>query len=281
MRYINIEDKIPPENWCEKAKKLTEKLMNARTPEERKNIIDKNNLWNDPEIKNWLLELSHYKCWYSEAKEIYSLYDVDHFRPKKRAKQLDGTEREGYWWLTFDWKNYRISGNIGNRLYTDKEGVKGGKGDYFPLRPETSAATTPSFDVEDEITYMLDPTDPLDPLLLTFLEDGKAYPAVLNKDSWAYERAETTIKILHLNYFLLRDERVIVWQMCNRLTTDIDKLIEEQNSISSATKNEKIRTKIKQLRKMISEEAELSSTARACLLNNTESRIAKLLLAHY
>ena len=55
MRYINIEDKIPPENWCKKAKKLTEKLMNAKTPEERKNIIDKNNLWSDPEIKNWLL----------------------------------------------------------------------------------------------------------------------------------------------------------------------------------------------------------------------------------
>ena len=225
--------------------------------------------------------MSHNKCWYSEAKEIFSLYDVDHFRPKKRAKQLDGTEREGYWWLTFDWKNYRISGTIGNRRYKDKEGVTGGKGDYFPLKPDTPAATNPSFDVEDEIIYILDPTDPLDPLFLTFLEDGKAYPAVSDKESWAHERAETTIKLLHLNYFLLKDERIVVWQMCNRLIIEIDRLLEEQNSIISATKNERIRDKIKQLRKMISDEAELSSTARACLLNNTESSIAKILLAHY
>ena len=36
MRYINVEDKNPPEKWCLKAKKLTEKLMNAKTSEERK-----------------------------------------------------------------------------------------------------------------------------------------------------------------------------------------------------------------------------------------------------
>lgn len=107
MIHINMSSKEPPQEWCRKAESLTEKLKRL-TPEERKKLIEKNNIWG--ELKEWLLQLSHGKCWYSEAKEIYSFYDVDHFRPKNRAKQLDGTERDGYWWLAFDWRNYRISG---------------------------------------------------------------------------------------------------------------------------------------------------------------------------
>jgi hypothetical protein len=51
------------------------------------------------ELKNWLLALSHQKCWFSEAKDSFQYWDLEHFRPKANAKNLDGSEREGYWWL--------------------------------------------------------------------------------------------------------------------------------------------------------------------------------------
>jgi len=82
--------------------------------EERNNLIDsKSAHWG--KLKLWLKVLSHGKCWFSEVRELYSHYDVEHFRPKKEAKAMDGTVRDGYWWLAFDYTNYRLCGNVGNR----------------------------------------------------------------------------------------------------------------------------------------------------------------------
>ena len=118
MIHINLEGKEPPAAWLKKAHRLITGLEKITDPAKRAKFIDRHSdLWS--ELKPWLSELSHGKCWYSEAKEIYSFYDVDHFRPKNRAKQLDDTEREGYWWLAFDWHNYRLCGGIGNRPNRD------------------------------------------------------------------------------------------------------------------------------------------------------------------
>jgi hypothetical protein len=280
MRFIDIEKENPPEEWCRKADKLTEKLKKLTDLDERKKIIDHHNLWNDPEIKKWLLSLSHNKCWYSEAREICSFYDVDHFRPKKHAKNLDNSGREGYWWLAYDWKNYRISGNIVNRPNKDQTGRTRGKRDYFPLRMGSPVATTPFSDINDEIIYILDPTDPCDPLYLTFDRDGKVYPSALDKNSWAYERAKVTIELLHLDYFLLKEERMKVWQKCERLVNEIDNLIKNQDDRPSVTDKANLKAKMKELREMISEKAELSSTARACLLNS-DSGTAKIIVSRY
>lgn len=279
MRFIDIEKEAPPEKWCKKANELTEQLKKLRDSKERKKIIDNNNLWSNAEIKSWLLSLSHNKCWYSEAREICSFYDVDHFRPKKRAKNLDGRGREGYWWLAYDWKNYRISGNIVNRSHKDSTGRTRGKRDYFPLREGSPVASNPNLDILDEENYLLDPTDPDDPLLLTFDINGEVYPFA-REGSWAYERAKTTIDLLHLDYFLLIDERKKVWNKCDLLIREIDNLMIRQDEIISATDRANLKTKTKQLREMISEEAELSSTARACLLNS-ESIIAQKLVSYF
>ena len=74
-------------------------------------------------IRNWLLEQFHNKCWYTEAQDAVSSFHVDHFRPKTRALDLEGNACEGYWWLAFEWTNYRISGQLIN--------VK--KKDLFPI----------------------------------------------------------------------------------------------------------------------------------------------------
>jgi hypothetical protein len=161
MIHINIKGKTPPDVWCKRAELLTEQFEQLQTPVERKKFINQHRIWS--ELQDWLRKLSHGKCWYSEAREIYSFYDVDHFRPKNRVKQLDGTEREPYWWLAFEWRNYRLSGGIGNRLNRDENNETRGKGDFFPLREGSPAATGPKSDLRDELIYLLDPTDPDDP----------------------------------------------------------------------------------------------------------------------
>lgn len=267
MIHIKIDDKNPPEEWCQKADRLTIELKELATDDERKDFINRHRaIW--VELNEWLRGLSHNKCWYSEAKEIYSFYDVDHFRPKNRAKELDGTMRAaGYWWLVFDWRNYRLCGNIGNRPNTGEEGTTRGKGDYFPLKEGSPVACSPEHDLNDEIYYLLDPTDPDDPPLLTFDISGFPKPAVAD-GTWEFKRVTETIRILHLDYGPLVDARKVIWYECTSLMNQIqNEMLKENNNISVTTKN-RIKNFQKQLRKMTSPSSELSATAKACLLNS-------------
>ncbi len=77
--------------------------------------------------------MSYGKCWYSEAKDAGANFDVDHFRPKAEAKRAENlVDVEGYAWLAFDWKNFRLSAQNCNRLNTDESGNTVGKGSWFP-----------------------------------------------------------------------------------------------------------------------------------------------------
>jgi hypothetical protein len=156
MIYIDINKLSPSQEWLDKSQVLLDELIVHRNDKaKRDEIIDRASSqkhWKA--LKEELKKLSYGKCWYSEAREIYSYYHVDHFRPKKRA--IDDTSgvkipRDGYWWFTFDYKNYRISGGVGNTL----------KVDHFAVR--SNCATCPEDDCEDEIIYFLDPTKKNDP----------------------------------------------------------------------------------------------------------------------
>ena len=48
-----------------------------------------------------------WKMLVTEGRDICSHKDVEHFRPKKEAKNKDGTVRDGYWWLAFEYSNFR------------------------------------------------------------------------------------------------------------------------------------------------------------------------------
>ena len=136
MRFIDFENKTPvntplnsdfptwspwsQEKWdqwlsvSEYHKSQMQELHSDSKIKERNEYIDSNSAhWG--ELKEWLKVLSKGKCWFSEVRELYSHYDVEHFRPKKEAKNLDKTIRDGYWWLAFDYTNYRLCGNVGNR----------------------------------------------------------------------------------------------------------------------------------------------------------------------
>ena len=88
MRFIDMEGKRPCEAWLRKSDELTKQLIELHREgeiEARNKLISDNSVhWG--EIKDWLLSLSSNKCWFSEARDIFSHMDVEHFRPKLEAK---------------------------------------------------------------------------------------------------------------------------------------------------------------------------------------------------
>ena len=254
MIYINLDGKKPPAKWLAKAKKVTDKLEAAATPEKRNEIIDNNSkVWG--ELKQWLLDQANGKCWFSEAKDCFTHWDVEHFRPKKNAKDIDGTEREGYWWLAFDWSNFRICGKVGN--------VK--KGTFFPLKAGSPAATSKNRNTDDELYYMLDPTKRQDPLLLSFREDGGACPRE-DLRGWNFQRADYSIKRLKLDeHQPIRDARKEVWQECRRRINKCAKILMDLDENPSAAKRQAAEDELGEIKAMTESQKALSAVARECL----------------
>lgn len=251
MIHIDTSDIQPSEKWQNKAQALTQRLQNAASRAERDAIIDKNYYWKA--FKEELKKLSYGKCWYSEAREIYSHYHVDHFRPKKQALDIDGIDQGGYWWLTYDWKNYRLCGSVGNTK----------KGDHFPVR--RSKANNPGDPLDDEEFFFLDPTKPDDVDLINFDEEGKIKPANPNGQDWEYSRADETIKWFDLNYSDLKDERKRVWKRTFDTITEIQDLLNTYNQNASVAVRERIREKKNGILRQMAPCAELSATVRCCL----------------
>ena len=94
MRYIplheqrtgqegNEEEKARINEWLSKAEDLLQQMEAAADDDARKKIIDDNSVtWG--EMKEWLLKkLSYNKCWFSEARDCFNHWDVEHFRPEE------------------------------------------------------------------------------------------------------------------------------------------------------------------------------------------------------
>lgn len=253
MIFIDRNGHIPDEAWLSKAKQLTEQLFSAPDKEARNKIIDANEtFWG--ELKYFLLNISHGKCWYSEAKDSFNHSHIDHFRPKKVALGIDKKDKGGYWWLTFDWKNYRFSGGVGN--------VK--KRDKFPVKEHK--AIYPNIDIDDEIVYFLDPCEEEDVLKLTFNGNGEICP--IDASGWDFERASYTIENLNLNFKLLKERRKEVWLKCNILINETQDLMMKNKLTPSSKRSGQINEKIKQLRNFVKPTSEYSATAKTCLLSS-------------
>lgn len=268
MRHIDIEGHEPSKEWLEESDRLTAELIALH---EAGDIAGRNKLIEDNakhwgELKEWLLELSHNKCWFSEARDIYSHMDVEHFRPKIEAKELDGTTRDGYWWLAFDYRNFRACGNVGNRK----------KGGWFPLQAGSVVSTYNNPCEESETHYLLDPTDADDVDLLAFDEEGRAIPAPGATD-WEVRRVEETIKRLKLNeHEALTQERRKVWQ---RMSLEIEQYQRFKlrcgaggNPVAKARASVHARN----IRSMTRETQELSAVAKWCVLFRNDERLSKL-----
>lgn len=274
MRYIPLKPPLPGSKYytdyiefVKKADDLLVELRAAPTAQARNDIIDQNKaLWG--KLKDWLLSLSYGKCWFSEAKDCFQYWDVEHFRPKKTAKDLDGTQHEGYWWLTFQWQNYRICGKVGNTK----------KGTFFPLRDGCNRISNPDGDMRFEDPLLLDPSDEDDPLLLSFNVDGRAVPNPSITDEWERLRVTYSVERYNLDFPPLMDKRKVIWNECwQHIQKYIDELGKYQRDRSNVIAKEGFKREAGNIRKLINADQELSAVARACILSTGDSRLRNLL----
>lgn len=254
--------------WIAKSSQLVidmAALQAAGKRDERNALIDANSAhWGA--LKQWLLALSSGKCWFSEVRDLYSHYDVEHFRPKKEAKTLDGAERDGYWWLAFDYMNFRVCGNVGNRK----------KGGWFPLQQGSLCSSFSERCEESEVPYLLDPIDDDDVSLIAFDEEGKLIP-MPGSSKWEQDRVRETVKRLKLNEHVpLAEARRNVWQKVDLLIQDF----QLAKSKCTGGKNPAAKAKLLEVRAKVREltnrSAELSAVARWCLQVRNDPQLLKL-----
>ncbi len=162
MRYIDIErleelEDWPPgrapiskvisrksgEGFCAKLRRNSEMLRMAKHVALYSQNIS--NLWS--EVKEHYRVLSHDKCWYCEASTHRIPGDIDHYRPKAGVA---GIQHPGYWWLGFNWRNWRFACRYCNSQFTDSDtGIVGGKGNHFPLLDGEKSRISHQCDYED------------------------------------------------------------------------------------------------------------------------------------
>lgn len=238
MRYVDIDELEFPSDWESKADKaltdLRKEIENAELAAQlsgkdvelaRKEAIkqgldkkSRKNIWKD--LSENLGKLTGYKCWYSESRNSGSDKDVDHFRPK--GSVAEDQTHEGYWWLAFEWKNYRYSCKWCNQRRVDTvHNTDGGKWDHFPLGEGSFRAKTEADDYEDEDDIdLLDPTHPNEWRLLTFRPDG--YPIPTQAEGVReHDRAKASIFFYHLDrHEFVIDRR----ELCKQIRRIIERM---------------------------------------------------------
>lgn len=278
MRFIDIEEIQLHDGWDTKVRDLNQQLNEAENDAARKSVMKDNPIWKELFVP--LSNLSNGKCWYSEALDVMSDRDIDHFRPKGRAKNIDSIPRineNGYWWIAYDYENYRFSSQYSNQLRKDKydpEKETGGKWVYFPLF-EGSTVANNKIQCEDEDIMLLDPCDKDDPPLLTFDNRGVAIPnaaAILEERDEI--RVETSIKLYHLDHTPLKELRERIWDKCQRFIDEIRSISTNPIGVSQKGRN-RVKFLKDEIRRMTNKSEELSAVAIACCEENSLSMLAE------
>jgi hypothetical protein len=203
--------------------------------------------------------------------ELGSRLDVEHFRPKSKAINLDLTdfargkafecpeqERDGYWWLAFDRDNLRLCAQIPNREH---------KKCYFPLHATSKVAAYGKASWREENQVFLDPTVRSDAMLVIYGDDGGVHPRH-GLSAWQKTRVELTNELFGLSsYPPLVEARQKVWQKCADLVADFLKLEQEGSDLlePSAAIDEKKDAILRQLHEMTDPARSLASIATSYL----------------
>ncbi len=125
-----------------------------------------------------------------------------------------------YWWLAFDYRNYRFACTYCNSRRKDKEfGTAGGKQQEFPLARDGVRASGPDDDIKAERPLLLDPCEFDDPPILWFDESGLPN---INPRQGRGEHVKLRVKhsttLYHLDHSFLvtarREKFLEITQMC-------------------------------------------------------------------
>lgn len=205
------------DEWVEKAEKCLADIR-PMNRSDRSKYWSRNNIWR--ELYPALSELSGHKCWYSEAPESSSEWEIEHYRPKAESKAADGAiiRDDGYWWLSYSWDNFRLAGSLVNRLRKDRFDSKDevfGKGNYFPLESE-EVAQPEDENCDCERPLLIDPVKPRDVTLISFDKNGEPFPTYGNEDNSLYnKKASLSIKYYGLDHKPLSRGRSKIWSNCD------------------------------------------------------------------
>lgn len=219
MRWIckdEIEERLT-QAWRDMADQAKAQLIAASDEKTRKAILEKvtsSEVWRS--FYQLLPDELKRKCWYCEAEAIRSDMPVDHFRPKNKVE--DEKQHDGYWWLAFDWENYRCACTFCNSRRNFDE-TQGGKACRFPLEnPEQRAFAPDEHDkLRNERPNFLDPFNQDDEKLLWFDNDG--YPAPKPEASEEQiTKVKNSIDIFHLHEARIVRER-------NKLRLEVNRLV--------------------------------------------------------
>jgi uncharacterized protein (TIGR02646 family) len=230
MRFIDnseVGDSLDPD-WHTRAEEAYRKACNATTAKGRKKVLKKRahvQVWRD--AAGTLASISNGKCWYCEVREVRSDMPVDHYRPKGKVVEENG--HGGYWWLAFNWENFRLSCTFCNSRRVDvKHKTEGGKHDHFPLCDGSYRACNDDNEWRREIPKLLDPCSRQDPTLLSFRQDGMPVPSREPRtDAVAHDRADCSIRLLHLDHHHLVRSRKRLWKRVNGLVDRGTRYVEQ------------------------------------------------------
>jgi hypothetical protein len=226
------------DEWLLKAENCLNDIR-PMSQKERSKYWSKNNIWRD--LYPALSKLSGHKCWYSEAPENSSEWEIDHYRPKAEAKTEDGTiiRSDGYWWLSYSWKNFRLSGSLINKLRRERfesDDEVYGKGNYFPLETDTVAEPEDE-DCDCERPLLLDPIKPRDVTLISFDKNGEPFPTYNEEENKLYnKKAVLSIKHYGLHHKPLCRGRSKIWANCEIVVSKAHNYI--KNNINDPVKRD-------------------------------------------
>ncbi|MEJ5964583.1 hypothetical protein [Flavonifractor porci] len=203
MRYIDLSeiDTDDPQvrQWLTKAHRATQNMRQAADHAARCEYLEKHAIWS--EFKEILIKYYGHICWYSECALTGSYGDVDHFRPKNKSTKANGEciLQDGYWWLAYDYLNYRLSCETCNRPYGE-----GGKRDIFPLKQGVDPSSPFA---RNEVDYLLiDPCNYNDTKLVGFDENGSII--ALSSDQWERTRVNVSRTVYNWDLFNAARKRV-------------------------------------------------------------------------
>jgi len=289
LRYIDLDglEEHIPDDWVQEAEELRQNLFDATDSAARKEIINKHMHWNDIRMVRALKMYFHNKCWYTDSRELISDFCVDHFRPVNEVKDENDNILEdhgGYWWEAYNWRNYRLTGKrVNSASSNDQQTETQGKGSYFPLVDESRRANTHTDTLASELPIILDPTEPMDVLLITYGADGVPIPVTPEPDDQNLpepidrKRARLTIKYLNLDSPILNGERKNIYRDTKRIVTRINNLADEYAHHHADSVYGELRSEIRSLIKLYkdSDQLELGIVIRHCILVESGQTITR------
>lgn len=252
MIHIDLKNYPPKKEWLDKAKKVENELILAKTLVEKHQIIDKNEkLWR--ELKDHLRDIRNSKCWYSESINDGAHCHVDHFRPKKEALDELGEDKGGYWWLAFQWLNYRYAGPAPNIR----------KKSHFPVFKNKANNYGDSTNKEEIL--LLDPIVLTDTFKIGFDLEGKAQPRSTDINSLDYKRAFFSIEKYYLNKPDIKISRGVLYKKANTLIGEISDLLDLEKIKNEHDRVKEISRKMEELKQLANSNMQYAGTVRFCL----------------